>query len=225
MLSDSPPERDVEWTDSGVTGAWKLVNRLWEAVEPHKEMLRNIDLQQTPEKFSESSLELRRATHSAILGVTDDIENFRFNKAIARIYEFLNLLRKNTAAKSADNSAEEWAMAEALAALTRLIAPFVPHLAEECWDILGGPQSGLGTLVCNVSWPDADESLTKTDTVTLGVQVNGKRRAELTVPADADKDAVEKLALSDEVVARHTEGKTIRKVVVVPGRVVNIVAN
>ena len=230
MLSDSPPERDVEWTDSGVTGAWKLINRLWEAVEPNREMLRNIDLQQTPETFNENSVLLRRATHAAILGVTDDIENFRFNKAIARIYEFLNLLRKNTAAKTdgnraENNVAEDWAVAEALAALTRLIAPFVPHLAEECWDVLGGPQSGLGALVCTTPWPDADESLIKADTVTLGVQVNGKRRAELTVPADADKEAVEKLALSDEVVARHTEGKTIRKVVVVPGRVVNIVAN
>jgi len=104
--------------------------------------------------------------------------------------------------------------------LSKLIAPFVPHLAEECWETLGGKG-----LICDAPWPKADESLLKMDSVTLGIQVNGKRRAELIVPANADKDDVEKLALSDEVVARHTEGKTIRKVVVIPGRVVNIVAN
>jgi len=215
MLSDSPPERDVEWTDSGVTGAWKLINRIWESVEPHNGLISSTDVtaNNVPTDVNEPGQELRRATHSAIIGVTDDIENFRFNKAIARIYEFLNTLRKA-------NNAGDWEKAEALMGLSKLIAPFVPHLAEECWETLGGKG-----LICDAPWPKADESLLKMDSVTLGIQVNGKRRAELIVPANADKDDVEKLALSDEVVARHTEGKTIRKVVVIPGRVVNIVAN
>lgn len=215
MLSDSPPERDVEWTDSGVTGAWKLINRIWESIEPYRDICAagTIDLATPPDTVSSAGEALRRATHSAISGVTDDIDNFRFNKAIARIYEFLAALRKN-------DGAGMWEKAEALSALARLIAPFVPHLAEECWEALGNTD-----LICNAPWPQLDARLLKADTVTLGVQVNGKRRAELTVPVTADSADIEKLALSDEVVTRHTAGKSIRKVVVVPGRVVNIVAN
>ena len=165
---------------------------------------------------------LRQATHAAIAGVTEDIEHFRFNKAIARLYEFLNALRKETAA---GGSASRWARAEALCALARLIAPFTPHLAEECWRRLGGPASGMGTLVCEAAWPKAEESLLARDVVVLGVQINGKRRAELETRPDDDKETVEKAALSLEAVQRHIEGKTVRKVVVVPGRIVNIVAN
>ena len=210
MLSDSPPERDVEWTANGVEGAWKLVNRIWDTVAGAGGVLNAVDLA-TPDA-ADTDKSLRQSTHAAIAGVTDDIENFRFNKAIARLYEFLNALRK-------ENGASDWARAEALAALARLIAPFTPHLAEECWETLGGEG-----LVCDAPWPKADESLLAKDVVVLGVQINGKRRAELETPADADKDAVEKAALSLEAVQRHIDGKTVRKVVVVPGRIVNIVA-
>lgn len=216
MLSDSPPERDVEWTDSGVEGAWKLVNRIWDTIEGADGALKSIDLN-APD-VTDTDKPLRQATHAAIAGVTEDIEHFRFNKAIARIYEFLNALRKEKAAGA-------WARAEALSTLTRLIAPFTPHLAEECWEKLGGPASEMEGLVCEAPWPKADESLLAKDVVVLGVQINGKRRAELETPADADKEAVEKAALSLEAVQRHIEGKTLRKVVVVPGRIVNIVAN
>ena len=210
MLSDSPPERDVEWTDSGVVGAWKLINRIWDTIAEHKFTLKYVDLAAAPDAQG-PDLDLRRATHSAIAGVTDDIEHFRFNKAIARLYEFLNALRKSTAG--------DWATAEALSALARLIAPFTPHLAEEAWEMLGGEG-----LVCDAPWPAADAALLTKDTVTLGVQINGKRRGELETPADADKDAVEALAMADPDVRRHLEGKTVRKVIVVPGRIVNIVA-
>ncbi|WDI32784.1 leucine--tRNA ligase [Hyphococcus flavus] len=226
MLSDSPPERDVEWTDSGVEGAWKLVNRIWDAIEPAKDALRPHDLANPPENMEEAGVALRRATHAAIAGVTDDIEHFRFNKAIARIYEFLNTLKKTPPLKKEDGApansvkAEAFAQAEALAALTRLIAPFTPHLAEECWETLGGEG-----MVCDAPWPKADESLLVKDEIVLGVQVNGKRRGEIAVAADAPNETVEQAALSDEAVKRHIDGKTIRKVVVVPGRIVNIVAN
>ena len=211
MLSDSPPERDVEWTDAGVDGAWRLVGRIWETVSPGAGLLKENDLSKPAATDADNPL--RQATHDAIAGVTDDIDHFRFNKAIARIYEFLNTLKKT-------KKVSDWARAEALGALTQLIAPFTPHLAEECWEILGGEG-----FVCAAPWPKADPALLVKDTLVLGVQVNGKRRAELEVAADADNKTVENLALSSEAVQRHIDGKTIRKVVVVPGRIVNIVAN
>ena len=226
MLSDSPPERDVEWTDAGVEGAWKLVNRIWDAVEPAKGALKPHDLANPPGDMDEAGVGLRRATHAAIAGVTDDIEHFRFNKAIARIYEFLNILKKTPPMKKPDGApansvkAEAFAQAEALAALIRLVAPFTPHLAEECWEALGGEG-----LVCDAPWPKADPALLARDEIVLGVQVNGKRRGEIKIAADAPNETVEQAALSDEAVKRHIDGKTIRKVVVVPGRIVNIVAN
>ena len=211
MLSDSPPERDVEWTDAGVDGAWRLVGRIWEAVSAAQNIFNRVDLGAAPD--AESDRPLRQATHATIAGVTDDIESFRFNKAIARIYEFLNILKKS--AKSGDG-----ARAEALGALAQMIAPFTPHLAEECWETLGGKG-----FICDTPWPKADPALLAKKSVVLGLQVNGKRRGELEVAADADKETVENLALSDEGVKRHIDGKTVRKVVVVPGRIVNIVAN
>ncbi|GAB4525081.1 MAG: leucine--tRNA ligase [Amphiplicatus sp.] len=224
MLSDSPPERDVEWTDAGVAGAWRLVNRIWDIVEPAAGALKAHDFSKPPQ--ADDSVALRRLTHRAIAGVTEDIEHFRFNKAIARIYEFLNGLKKAPPATREDGRpangprAEAYAQAEALSVLARLIAPFTPHLAEECWAHLGGEG-----FVCDAPWPEADPALLAEETVTLGVQVNGKRRAEIVVPADADREAVEAAALADETVRRHVDGKTVRKVVVVPGRVVNIVAS
>ena len=211
MLSDSPPERDVEWTDSGVEGAWRLVGRVWETVSSAPGILKTVDL---TDAAPDADKELRQAVHGAIAGITEDIEQFRFNKAIARVYEFLNALKK------AGKGAGDYARAEALSSLARLIAPFTPHLAEECWETLGGEG-----LVCNAPWPKADASLLTRDTIILPVQINGKKRDELEVAAEADKAAVEKAALSLEGVQRHIDGKTIRKVVVVPGRIVNIVAN
>jgi leucyl-tRNA synthetase len=211
MLSDSPPERDVEWTDAGVEGAWKLINRIWEAVSSQAGLLKSVDLSKPA--ASDADKPLRQATHGAIAGLTDDIENFRFNKAIARIYEFLNVLKSASGAGA-------WAKAEALSTLTQLAAPFTPHLAEECWETLG--REGL---VCNAPWPKADPALLARDKIVLGVQVNGKRRSEIVVAADADNATVEKAALSEAGVKRHIGGKTIRKVVVVPGRIVNIVVS
>ncbi len=257
LLSDSPPERDVEWTESGVTGAWKFVGRVYETVEGAKGALKEEDLTRTPAGLPGAALALRQATHACIDGVTDDIENFRFNKAIARLYEFLTALRKSAAFSPLPLAGEgpthaldgvrgrqfdavsqsrpltpnpspakggrgglDWALAEALSALTRLIAPFTPHLAEECWEILGGKG-----LVCNAPWPKADPALLVKDEIVLPVQVNGKRRAEIAVPATLDASSIEALALAEPEVTRYTQGLTIRKIVVVPGRIVNIVAS
>lgn len=211
MLSDSPPERDVEWTDAGAEGAWRLIGRIWDAVSAAPGAMKSLDMSKPD--VTDADKALRQATHASIAGVTDDIEHFRFNKAIARIYEFLNVLKK-------ESGAGKWARAEALGALSQLVAPFIPHLAEECWETLGG-----NGLICDASWPKADASLLAKDEIVLGVQVNGKRRGEILVAADAANEDVEQAALSDEGVKRHIDGKTVRKIVVVPGRIVNIVAN
>ncbi|GGD14854.1 leucine--tRNA ligase [Aquisalinus flavus] len=208
MLSDSPPERDVEWSEAGVEGAWRLVNRIWDLCEPHK----GIFARAGAEIPAGMDPDLRRLTHATIDGVTEDIEHFRFNKAIARLYEFINGLKK------AGSSVSEEAVCEGLSALTRLIAPFIPHLAEECWAHLGG--TGL---VCDAPWPKAEKALLVAETIIMPVQVNGKRRTEITVPADADKETVETLALADDAVQRHLDGMQIVKLIVVPGRIINIV--
>jgi leucyl-tRNA synthetase len=229
ILSDSPPERDVEWTDAGCAGAWKFIARIWDAVEPAKDALKAHDFANPPAATGEAELALRRATHATIAGITDDIEHFRFNKAIARIYEFLNTLKKAPPMPRADGApangvrAEAFAQAEALSALVRLVAPFTPHLAEECWERLGGPKSGMGGFVCDAPWPEADPALLARETLILPVQVGGKRRGEIEVAANADNTEVEKAALSDPAVQRHIDGRPVRKVVVVPGRIVNIV--
>jgi len=141
------------------------------------------------------------------------LKAFAFNKAIARIYEFLNALKKHAAA-------DDWSRAEALSALVRLIAPFTPHLAEECWETLGGKG-----FVCAAPWPTADSALLVKETVTLPVQVNGKRRGEVSVLPSDDAKAVEAAALAHPEVRRYLDSVTVRKIVVVPGRIVNIVAN
>ena len=209
MLSDSPPERDVEWTAAGVEGASRHVQRVWRLLHaalpglpPHGS---------APEDGAEA-LALRRATHKTIAGVTADIEGFAFNKAVARLYEFANALARAPEAAPA-------ARREAFEAFALLTAPMTPHLAEEMWAALGCPG-----IVAEARWPVADPALTRDDTIRLAVQVNGKRRAEIEVAADADAAAVEALALADPDVARILGGAAPRKVIVVPGRIVNVVA-
>ncbi len=214
MLSDSPPERDVEWSEAGVEGAWRLVNRIWDTCEGAKGILHQPHLGHLSREMDNADMSMRRLTHATIDHVTGDIESFRFNKAIARLYEFIATARK---AVSADTISAP-VRAETLSVLARIVSPFIPHIAEECWAHLGGEG-----LACNAPWPKADKALLATETVTLPIQVNGKRRGEITVPADAGEVEVRKLALSDDAVQRHIEGKQIRKLIVVPGRIINIV--
>lgn len=208
VLSDSPPERDVEWTESGVVGAWRFSKKVWALVA-------NIEAG-NPEVIAKDakgdSENLRRFAHKALEKITVGIESFRFNTSVAQIYELTNALGKH---KANDN-----AKMEALGILIRAIAPFMPHLAEECWAKLGGTD-----LVYHAPWPEVDPKMLIEDTITLPLQVNGKRRSELNVPADMGKSDIEALALSDEHVVRSINGLTVRKVIVVPGRIVNIVAN
>ena len=208
VLSDSPPERDVEWTESGVVGAWRFSKKVWAIVET----MEAGDPTALATDAQGPALDLRRFAHKALEKIEAGIEAFRFNTSVAQIYELTNALskyKKNDAAKM-----------EATSILIRSIAPFMPHLAEECWSTLGG----MG-LVYHAPWPTLDIDMLVEDTVTLPVQVNGKRRSQISVPADMSKDDIEVMAKADEAIARSLEGLTVRKVIVVPGRIVNIVAN
>ena len=210
MLSDSPPERDVEWTESGAIGAWRFAAKVWATVSEtetgtHNPMTSAADA-------DGDALALRRLVHKALAKVTEGIDEFRFNTSVAQIYELVNALKKY---KQADA-----AKIEGLGILARIIAPFMPHLAEECWAHLGGKG-----FVCDAPWPKAEAALLVDDEIIMPVQVNGKRRAELKVAKTASKDELEKLALDEPHVMEHIAGKTVRKIIVVPGRIINIVAN
>ncbi|WP_430422558.1 leucine--tRNA ligase [Phenylobacterium sp.] len=207
VLSDSPAERDVQWTTGGVQGSWRFVNRVWD----------EFDSQPETASAAEPDAELRRATHKLIKQVTEAIDGFRFNSGIARLYEFLNLLKANPAKDA--GPAILAARQEALSAFARLVAPFTPHLAEECWARIGGE----GMCVA-APWPDFDPALTEDATKVLPVQVNGKRRGEISAPAGAEPADVEKLVMADPEIAAKLEGLTIRKIIVVKDRIVNIVA-
>jgi len=208
VLSDSPPDRDVEWTESGVIGAWRFANKVWAMVAD----MPKLNPMSVASGAKGDALELRRFAHKALDKATLGIENFRFNTSVAQIYELTNALKKY--------KANDTAKAEAMGMLIRAIAPFMPHLAEECWAHLGG----VG-LCYHAPWPVIDASLFVEDTVTLPVQVNGKRRGEVNVAKDISKDAAEALAMEDEGVIRALDGLTVRKVIVVPGRIINIVAS
>jgi leucyl-tRNA synthetase len=207
MLSDSPPERDVIWTEEGVQGAWRFVQRVWRLVNEVAEAG-----QGNGEVGAES---LRRAAHKALASVQDDIEDLRFNRAVARIYELANAIGAELQAGKGASAAAR----EATRIMVQLVAPMMPHLAEECWRTLG--HKGL---VAEAAWPEVQRDLLVEDTITLPVQVNGKKRADVTVARDADKETIEAAALSHDAVKRAMEGRPARKVIVVPQRIVNVVA-
>jgi leucyl-tRNA synthetase len=214
ILSDSPPERDLEWSEAGIEGAWKYINKMHRSLHEILSLIPPAG-SAMPKEFSDAATALRRATHKTIDGVGKDIDAFHMNKAVARIRELSNALTSFAVKKDGDG----WALREGYEALIILMNPMVPHLAEELWAALGHD-----TILADTSWPAADESLLVNDTITIGVQVNGKVRASIQLPANADKELAEKTALADENVQRTLEGQTVRKVIVVPGRIVNIVA-
>lgn len=214
ILSDSPPERDLQWTESGIEGAWKYINKLHRMIIEQKDTLPTADTP-LPAKFSDEASELRSATHKTIAGVAKSIEAFAVNKAVAQIRELSNAI---SAFKPANDS-DHWALREAFETLIKLFGPMMPHLAEELWQ-----QLGHETLLAESPWPEADESLLTDDTVTIGVQVNGKVRAQITLSPDASEDDARETALSEDNVKKFVEGKEIRKFIYVPGKIVNVVA-
>jgi len=184
MLSDSPPERDVEWTDAGAEGAHRFVQRIWRLVSK---------------------------------AIGEDIERLGFNRAIARLYEYVNILSGAGDVKNS-NSDIDSAMKEGLSFLIQCFAPVMPHLGETCWEELG-----FDGLVSEQSWPQHDDALAKDDTIILPVQINGKKRADLEVNPDASVKEIEDATLALDVVIKQLDGKEPKKIIVVPKRIVNVV--
>lgn len=201
VLSDSPPERDVEWTASGADATAKHLARVFRICA---------EIAAMPEGATADDETLLRALHKTIDDVTKSLESFGFNAAIARLYAFTNALQKTTAGGTARKQAAR--------VLAQLMAPMTPHIAEEIWAMLGG-----AGLCAAAAWPKADPALLKDDTITLPIQVNGKRRAEISVPADMPSAEVEALALAQDAVIRALDGAAPKKVIVVAGRIVNVV--
>ena len=214
VMSDSPPERDVQWTNGGIEGAWRFVHRVWNEFDSQPAGIPAADPAADPR-----ATELTRATHKLIKAFGESLEGFRFNSGIARLYEFLNTLKGLPASGASPPVLA--ARADALSALARLIAPVTPHLAEECWARIGG-----AGLVAEAPWPAYDPALTAEDEAVLPIQVNGKRRAEIRVAKGAPDADVEQKALADEAVQAYLQssGLRVRKVIVVKDRIVNIVA-
>ncbi|AJE45119.1 leucine--tRNA ligase [Celeribacter indicus] len=200
VLSDSPPERDVEWTAAGAEAANRHLARVWRLAA---------ELESMPET-GEGDEDLLRATHKAMFEVTQGIESFGFNSSIAKLYAFTNAVSKSKAGREAKRFA--------LRTMAQLMSPMTPHLAEEMWAMLGSEG-----LVAQAPWPVPDEAMLVEDSVTLPIQINGKRRDEITVPKDMPKEEVEKLVLANEAVQRALEGGQPKKLIVVPGRIVNVV--
>jgi leucyl-tRNA synthetase len=225
VLSDSPPDRDVEWTERGVQGAWRFMQRLWRLVGEAAEVAQSAPATR-PDRFGPAAAALRKAAHQALARVTEDIEKLHFNVCVAHIYEFANTLGAAIGDIGEDGGESpspgtdlRWAMNEAVNILVQLFAPMMPHLAEECWAALGHD-----TLVAQAAWPQVERDLLIEETLTLPVQINGKKRADVTVPRGAGKAEIETAVLALDAVKRVLDGKAPKKVIIVPQRIVNVVA-
>src|ERR1700675_4296685 len=214
MLSDSPPERDVKRTERGVQGAWRFSQRLWGLTGRGAEIPKPAPAER-PAQFSPAAVALRKAAHRALANVTADIEKLHFNVCVAHIYEFANVLNEVIGEMGAEIGAETeataaagfapdfaWAMREAVNILVQLFNPMMPHLAEECWAALGHD-----TLVAQAAWPQVEAALLIEETVTLPVQINGKKRADVVVARDAGSADIEAAVLALDAVTRALEGR------------------
>ena len=201
VMSDSPPERDVEWTASGAEAAWKHLQRVWRLT---------VEIIEDSSSDASKDVELEKAKNIAIDAVTNGVEGFAFNKSIAALYQFTNILAKSPASKNAK--------IDAMLTMAQLMQPMTPHLAEEIWSTLGGDG-----LVTEAKWPILDASMLINDTIVLPIQVNGKRRDEIQVNVDLSKDEIEKIVLERPSVLRILDGNAPKKIIVVPGKIVNVV--
>jgi len=213
MLSDSPPDRDLEWTEAGIEGAWRYVNRLWRLFTDADAPLADKDAPK-PESLGQEADAAWKSIHRTIAEVGGDLDRFHFNRAVARIRELTNLL--GDLKGTSDDVA--WVRRQGLQTAAQLIGPMMPHLAEELWQALG--HEGL---LVDTPWPAHDPAMLAEESVTIAVQVNGKLRATLDMPRDTAREEVEVEALAHENVLRATDGKTPRKVIVVPNKIVNVV--
>ncbi len=216
-ISDSPPERDFLWTDAGVDGSYRFTQKIWRLIVENTPATLP-DLKTIPTELGAQSNALRVTTHKTIKNTSHAIENLHFNVAIAQIYMLTNAISGFASKHPNPTASQIWVLTEALTTLTQLFSPIMPHLAEECWKQLGNKK-----LVAQATWPDFEQKLTVDDMVTIAVQVNGKKRDVLTISKSATKDEIEIAALKLDGVIRNIEGKQIKKKIIVPGRIVNIV--
>jgi len=213
MMFAAPPEQSLEWSDEGVQGSYRFLKRFWHAAVDHAEAGPVTALD--PASLDDAQKALRRKTHQTIAKIGDDLgRRNSFNTAVAAAMELLNAINKFDDASDAGRAVEH----EALEAVVIMLSPMTPHICHALWQ-----QLGHETALIDQQWPEFDESALELDMIELVVQVNGKLRGRVAVPADADKAAIEALAIADENVQRFIDGKDIRKVIVVPGRLVNIV--
>jgi leucyl-tRNA synthetase len=213
MMFAAPPEQALEWSDDGVQGAFRFLKRFWSAVQEHAAAGRVAAIE--PARLDETQKELRRKTHQTIDKVSDDVgRRYTFNTAVAASMELLNAVNRFE-----DRSGQGRAVVnEALESVVLLLSPIVPHICHELWAVLGHSDA-----LIEQSWPAVDQDALVQDAIQLVVQVNGKLRGRITVAADAANDVITEFALADENVQRFVSGREIRKTVVVPGRLVNIV--
>ena len=213
MLSDSPPDRDLDWTDSGIDGAWRYVNRLWRMMsEPKVALAASGNVR--PDNLSGAADMAYRAIHKTVAAVSSDLDKFHFNKAVARIRELTNVLD----ALDGPEAGVDWVLRQGYEAIVMLIGPMMPHLAEELWQ-----QLGHDIMLTDTAWPEVDETLLVEDTATVAIQVNGKLRGTVDLPKGCDAKEAEKIALAIPRIAEVVEGREIRKVIVVPDRIINVV--
>lgn len=218
ILFAAPPERELEWSDQGVEGSFRFLNRIWRIVQAFETVLEQKVTEYDHSNLTEADKDLRRVLHSSIKKVTNDIETrFNFNTAISTMMELVNALYAYKEAAKEPNSGLIY---EAISDLIKMMSPFVPHITEELWRGAIDANSS----VHEQSWPECDEEALKVDNVEIVLQVNGKVRGRLTVPAEATKEELEKIAMADANVQAHIGDATVRKVICVPGRLVNIVA-
>jgi leucyl-tRNA synthetase len=214
MMSDSPPERDLEWTEAGIEGAWRYLNRLWRLIAENELPLAAAGSGNGQGEVSGLALTVLRETHRTIARVSDDLEKFGFNRAVARLRELTNVLVDFTATDATSAMVRR----QAFETLVKLIGPFMPHIAEALWQHLGHDR-----LLVDEPWPEADPAYLAQDTVTLGVQVNGKLRGTIELAAGSAEDESRAAALALPGVVAALAGRAPRKVIVVPDRIVNVV--
>jgi leucyl-tRNA synthetase len=215
IVSDSPPDRDIIWTEAGVAGAARQVQRISRLVDEVAQRPLSNGAAKRPASFGAEAVALRKLAHRALNSVSQNIEGLRYNVAVAQLYELTNAL---SAALDKSGEGLAWAIREATELLVQMMGPMLPHLAEDCWERLG-----YNTLLADQPWPQSEAALLVDDTITIAVQVNGKRRDELTIARTATKDEIEAAALGLEPVARALAGRPVKKVIVVPQRIVNVV--
>ena len=216
MLSDTPPERDLEWTAAGADGAFRFVQRIYRLFAEFKSQ--GFDAKSTiPASIDGQALELRKLTHKTVSLIEQDIEKLGFNRAVARVYELVNFMAKVKLNDKSDDVIKA-VFAEALSYLAILINPMIPHLAEECWVMLGNE-----TTLSNTDWPVFDPALLVENEILMPVQINGKKRAELTIAADADQKTIEDAVMNLDAVKNALNGGSPKKLIIVPKRIINVV--